>query len=615
VIAAPVVAEKLAALPAAPGVYQFIDGSGRVLYVGKATDLRSRVRSYFAGEGPADRARIRLLLPSVADLAVFRTQSGREALLLENSLIKKHRPPGNVRLRDDRNYLCIRVDTHHDFPRIAFLRKFFRDGARWFGPYSDGRAVREAVRAVQAACGLRVCSDHVLENRARPCLYFEMGRCTAPCVGRITREEYAVRVRAAIDALRGRADEVVGELTAKMERFAADLRFEKAAEVRDQIAALERTGEKQSVILPDLVARDVVHLSRRGEDLSFLVLFVREGKLLSSRHYLVRSDAGGAEAMAAFLGQFYGEGKAIPPEVLCSEEPEGRALLEEWLGGERGGSVKIRVPERGAGRALLALAAQNAAAAAESPPGDEARERGFAGLDALAERLDLPRPPSRIECFDVSTIGGTATVASLVTFEEGRPDKKGYRRYRVRTVSGPDDFAAMREVLARRFARAGEMPLPDLLIVDGGPGQLGKALEALREAGAVDLSVAGLAKARRGEGGKREFERIWLPGREEPVLLPPGEPETLLVARVRDEAHRFAISYHRKVRGKLGLESLLDRVEGVGKAWRNRLLTRFGSVEAIREAPLDDLLTVPGLPRGTARRIHEFLRAEKPDGA
>jgi excinuclease ABC subunit C len=367
-------------------------------------------------------------------------------------------------------------------------------------------------------------------------------------------------------------------------------------------------------MLPDLVARDVIHLSRRGEDLLFVVLFFREGKLLSSRRYPVRSDAGGPEAMAAFLGQFYGEGKAIPPEILCAEEPESRTLLEEWLREERGGAVRIRVPERGTGRALLALAAENAAAAAEEAPDGEIREREYVGLDALAERLDLPRPPVRIECFDVSTIGGTATVASLVAFEDGRPDRKGYRRYRVRTVSGPDDFAAMREVLARRFARAGEMPLPDLLVVDGGPGQLAKAQEALREAGAVDLSIAGLAKARRGEGGRKEYERVYLPGREEPILLPPGEPETLLVARIRDEAHRFAISYHRKVRGKLGLESLLDRVEGVGKTWRNRLLTRFGSVEGIRKAPLEDLLTVPGLPRETARRIHEFLRADSADG-
>jgi excinuclease ABC subunit C len=312
--------------------------------------------------------------------------------------------------------------------------------------------------------------------------------------------------------------------------------------------------------------------------------------------------------MASFLAQFYSEGKAVPPEILASDEPEGRALLEEWLAEERGGAVRIRVPQRGPGRDLIRIAAENSDAAARRGEA-EARSRTQFAVDALAEKLGLDGAPTRIECFDISTIGGTATVASLVVFEEGLPDKSSYRRYKVKTIEGQDDFGAMREVLVRRFLRAEEMPLPDLLIVDGGAGQLASALAALQEAGVVDVPLAGLAKARSGRTGKQAVERVYLPGRREPVLLEPDSPESLLIERIRDEAHRFAITFHRKVRSKLAISSMLDGVEGVGETWRNRLLARFGSVTGIRMATLDELLLVPGLPRETARRIHDFLKA------
>jgi excinuclease ABC subunit C len=353
----------------------------------------------------------------------------------------------------------------------------------------------------------------------------------------------------------------------------------------------------------------VTHVSRRGEDLLFVVLFVREGRLISSRHHFIRSDAAGEEALASFLAQFYAEGKAVPPEILVSVAPEGRGLLEAWLSEERGSRVAIRRPQRGPARDLLRIAAENADAVLRRGEG-ASRERSAFALEALAERLGLEMPPSRIECFDVSTIQGTATVGSLVVFEDGVPDKGSYRRYRVRTVSGQDDFASMGEVLARRFKRAEEMPLPDLIVLDGGAGQLGKALDALREIGVVEVAIVGLAKARSGAEGRKARERVYLPGRKEPVVLEPDAPETLLVARIRDEAHRFAIRYHRKVRSQLAVSSMLDRIEGVGKAWRSLLLRRFGSVRGVREASIEDLMLVPGLPRETARRIHAFLRAE-----
>ncbi len=609
---APALEKKLADLPRGPGVYLFLSRRKRVVYVGKAVDLRSRVRSYFTGGGPDDRPRIKALLPEVADLDVIRVKSEKEALLLENSLIKKHRPRGNVRLRDDKNYLCVRVDRRHAFPRITFVRKFKRDGALYFGPYSDARAVREAVRVIQAAYGLRTCSDHVLKTRDRPCLYHQMGQCSAPCVGAVAAPEYAKDVERALAALRGRPGELLRDLDALMRRHSDALSFEKAADVRDRIIAVRKTVERQGVSLKDLKARDVVHISRRGEDLLFLVLFVREGKLLSSRHHTIRSDAEYGEAMASFLVQFYATGKAIPPEILVSDAPEGVELLTEWLAEERDGAVRVRVPLRGGGRDLIRIAAENSDAVARRGEA-EAQSRGQFALDALAEKLVLDGPPTRIECFDISTIGGTATVASLVAFEDGHPDKSSYRRYRVRTVDGQDDFASMREVLARRFRRAEEMPLPDLLVVDGGAGQLGSARQALEEIGVVDVPLVGLAKARSGEEGRRAFERVHLEGRREPVVFSPDQPETLLLARIRDEAHRFAIQYHRKVRGKLAISSLLDQVEGVGKTWRDRLLGRFGSVAGIRRASLDELLLVPGLPRETARKIHDFLKADPAD--
>jgi len=606
---APAVEKKLKGLPKEPGVYLFLGKGGRVLYVGKATELRTRVRSYFSGDGPEDRPRIASLLGEVADLEVIRTANEKEALLLENSLIKKHKPKGNVRLRDDKNYLCVRIDRRHPFPRITFVRKFRRDGAVYFGPYSSSKAVRETVRIIQAAYGLRVCSDRVLANRARPCMYKEIGRCTAPCVDLVSGAEYAACVEKAVDVLRGNVKEVLRDLTGKMERHSEALQFERAAEFRDRIEAVKKTAERQSVSRSDLAARDVVHISRRGADLLFVVLFVREGKLLSSRHHFIRSEAAYDEAMASFLVQFYAEGKALPPEILVSDEPEGRELLEAWLTGERSARVRVRVPRRGGLRSLVRLAAENADSVAKR---EEAtgRDRGHFALDALAEALDLPGPPSRIECTDISTIQGTATVASLVTFDEGMPDKSSYRRYRIRTVAGQDDFASMREVLTRRFRRAEEMPPPDLLIVDGGKGQLTSALEALDALQVVDLPVVGLAKARPGLVAEKAMERVFLPGRSDPVVLEPDAPESLLIARIRDEAHRFAIRYHRKVRSQLALSSILDRIDGVGEVWRKRLLRKFGSVEGIRRASLDELLLVPGLPRETANRIHEFLRAE-----
>jgi excinuclease ABC subunit C len=605
--------KRLRNLPAAPGVYLFSGKGGRVLYVGKAANLRSRVRSYFSGSGPEDRPRVASILPEVRDVDVIRTKNEREALLLENSLIKKHKPPGNVRLRDDKSYLCVRIDRSHPFPRIQFVRKFERDGATYFGPFSSAKAVRDAVNAIQSAYGLRVCSDHVLSTRSRPCLYHEIGRCAAPCVDLVTQADYADLVKKALAVLRGNTADLVRALTETMERYSAELKFEKAAEVRDRIAAVRRTGERQAVSLSDLRARDVVHVSRRGEDLLFLVLFVREGKLLSSRHHYVRSDAEYGEAMASFLVQFYAEGKAIPPEVVVSDPPEGADLLESWLTDVRGGRVTLRRPRRGPVRDLVLLAAENSDAVAKREEASK-RDRSRFALDALAERLDLPGPPSRIECYDVSTIQGTATVASLVVFDDGLPDKSSYRRYKVRSVVGQDDFASMNEVLTRRFKRVEEMPVPDLVIIDGGKGQLGAAEKALAGLGVVDLPIVGLAKARAGRVAEKAHERIFRPGRSEPIVLPTDEPETLLVARIRDEAHRFAIRYHRKVRSQLAVGSILDRVEGVGEVWRNRLLRRFGSVAGIREATLEELQLVPGLPKETARRIHDHLRADAGSG-
>jgi excinuclease ABC subunit C len=577
--------EKIERLPRSPGVYLFRDEEGKVVYVGKANDLRGRVRAYLRPEGDG-RFATPHLARRIHDLEFIVTLSEKEALLLENTLIKRHRPRYNVRLRDDKAYLCIRVDTKHAWPRLHMVRKFRRDGALYFGPFSSAKAVRRTIRTLGAVFPLRLCSDRVLETRDRPCLYHQLKRCSAPCVGLVRPEEYRGMVDGLVDLLRGRTGDLLRTLRGRMGEAAQALEYERAAKLRDQIEALEETVEAQHVASPDLKDRDIVGLARQGEIATAAVLHVREGRLLSKRSLSFRTILPDGAVVARVLAAVYRPGRLVPPEILLPSEPEDAGALAKELEERRGGPVHLHVPQRGALRDLVDLAGRNASEAVREAEGDETQRALL--LERLKERLSLDRPPARIECYDVSTIQGAETVGSRVVFEQARPYPDGYRRFRIRTVAGQDDFASMREVLARRFRKDDDPP--DLVVIDGGAGQLDAVLKAVPEG----VAVVGLAKARvlRGE---RKYERIYLPGRRTPLALPPDAPETYLLARIRDEAHRFAIEYHRRLRAKRTVRSELDEIPGLGPKRRTALLRAFGSASGVREAGAEELRAA-GMP-------------------
>ncbi len=605
--------EKVGRLPTGPGVYLLKDDSGRILYVGKATSLRSRVRSYLAGSG--ERPHLAPILARWRDVQILTTSTVAEALVLENSLIKKERPPGNVRLRDDKRYLCLRVDLTHMYPRITLVRRFRRDGALYFGPYADAKALRRTLRALREIYPLRTCSDHTLESIAAPCLFYQLGRCAAPCHDHIDETGYRQLVDDALGFLRGKGKDVLRGLRGRMEAESEALRFETAARIRDQIHSLERTLERQKVALPDDTDRDVIGIARQDNLAVVQVLFIRGGAVVSGRDIALPRAAGpDDELLLAFMAQFYDETKYVPAEILLPAVPEGAdgeqdvEVLAGYLSDLRGSRVRLHMPQRGVKRELLEMAQKNARVAL----GSHRRDRAAAeiALEILAERLALPRRPEVIECFDISHLQGREVVASLVRFSDGRPDKAGYRRFRIREAPTNDDFASMGEVLRRRY-RADEDGIvrdrPDLVVVDGGKGQLGAAVAAAAEVGFASAPIVALAKARPGRSGVQTFERVFIPDESLAVVLPPDGPETHLLARIRDEAHRFAISYHRKLRSKVAVESALDRIEGVGPRWRRELLQRFGSVKGIREATLEELTAVPGIGRKRALQIKEHL--------
>jgi excinuclease ABC subunit C len=612
-------AERVLDLPAEPGVYLFKNARGRVLYVGKAQNLRARVRSYLTAGGDG-RARIEELVKSAADVAVVLTPSVKDALLLENELIKQHRPPFNVRLRDDKQYLALRLSSRDPWPRLTMVRRFARDGARYFGPYTSSGAMREVVSQLRRIFPLRSCSDAVFrdyQRRGRPCIEYEMGRCPAPCVGRVSSEAYAELVQGTELFLRGRSRELVASLEARMGDAAWAERFEEAALLRDRIAAIRETVGRQRIVSEKPVDRDAVALAREGGEVDVYVVQVREGRVAGSGGFSfsgVASDDG--EVMSSFLGQYYaGEPeRPVPPEVLSNVAVAEGAALEALLAERAGRGVALRTPARGTARELLALAARNAELGLARRLA--ARESVEAALGELRDALGLSALPRRIECYDVSNFQGTLAVASRVVFEEGQPRKAEYRRYRLREAAAGDDLAGMREVLARRIGRREREPLPDLLVLDGGRGQLAVATALLGDAG-LCLDHVALAKQREGEGsearvrrgGGLKAERIYLPGRKDPVSLPPSSRALLLLQRVRDEAHRFAIAFQRALRSRAGLTSVLEELPGIGPRKRRALLRHLGSLRAVRGASVAQLAQVPGISQADAERLHAFLRA------
>lgn len=598
------------AAPAAPGCYLMRDVQGRVLYVGKARNLRARIRAYF--KQTDSRPSVRFLMRRVTSVEYLVARSEKEALLLENTLIKEHRPRYNVRLKDDKNFLSLRLHPGELYPRLTLVRRFARDGARYFGPFHDARAARRTLRRLQKLFPLRTCSDHVLRTRIRPCLYHQMGQCKAPCVGLITPEAYARLVEECLMALEGQNAQLERELLDRIRMLSDALRFEEAAVLRDRLMDLRKTFEPQAAVLGGGTEdRDVIGVYEEGRYAELAVLHYRGGRLMASRDFAVDlRDMNLEESLSGLILQFYEMSPVIPPEVLVSRPLEELNALEEALTDRRGARVEVLCPQRGRKRELTALADTNA-------------EKGFrekrlqerataAALEEIQRFLRLPRLPRRIECFDISTFQGRQTVASMAVFEDGKPVSSRCRRYIISDAAAGDDFMALREATLRRFRRArDEEDYPDLALIDGGKGQLGVVAAVLRDLGIVDrVPVAAIAKERSGREGA-EQDRFFIPGRANPIVPPRTGGGLRLLARIRDEAHRMAVTSHRKRRGKSTLVSALTEIPGVGPGRARALLRAFGSMAAVQQATVDNLAAVPGISEKLARTIAEHLQRRK----
>ncbi len=601
---------KLKSLPAEPGVYVFRGHQGEVLYVGKAGVLRDRVASYF--HSPRHLSdKTRRMAQEIDDVEVITAGSGTEALLLEDALVKKHRPRYNVRLRDDKRYPYVKI-TGEAFPRVQVVRRPADDGARYFGPFTSSRAMRRTLKLAHKLFPLRTCTLEIgIDKPDRPCLLYDLGRCAAPCVGLVTREQYRQAVEEAALLFEGRVDRLLEALRHDMEDAAAEERFEHAARLRDHINSLERIRQRQSVALPEPVDLDAVGVATQGERGYGVIMVVRGGRLIGREGFSLAVPVGvdSSRLLGAFLDQYYTRATAMPQEVLLPEELPDAELLADYLSRRRGSRVRVRSRTRGERAALVQMAERNAHYAVKRAALEPSAAEEQA-LDDLMAALSLESHPWRIEAYDVSNLHGGEATGSMVVFVGGHPRPDAYRRFRLRSVVKPDDYAMLGEVLRRRLghglaelkdpavARGRFSDLPDLILVDGGTGQLGAAVRALGEYPSVGAELVALAK--------RE-ELVYRPGKRSPLRLPAQSPALRLLQRVRDEAHRFAVDYHRSLRSRRSLESLLDGVKGIGPRRKEELLKRFGSVEGLRQASLEELLSIPGLPKTTAERLYKAL--------
>jgi len=604
--------EKIQQFPASPGVYLMRDADGAIIYVGKARTLRQRVRSYFNASGDS-RYHVKFLIAKVADIEIVLTDTEKEALLLENTLIKQHHPRYNLNLKDDKTYFSLRLDPHEDFPRFTIVRKRPHDAAYYFGPYSSGAAAREVLRQMVRMFPLRHYPLAACMSRARPCLYHQIGQCSAPCHRLITHEAYAALVDGAKLFLEGKGRQLVAEFKRRMIDASKEMRYEEAARWRNLLHSIEVTVEKQKVVLRGGDS-DVVGFYRDGSRIELALLFIRAGVLSGSRLFTVVWELDDATAVSAFLQHYYTGAVFIPEEILLPMEIEDEEALAELLGDLKGSKVSLIFPQRGTKRELVVLAGKNAMSAFRERGEKEATTEAV--LVELSKRLQLSRIPRRMECFDISTIQGRFSVGSCVVFTDGVADRNSYRRYRIRTVDGQDDFAMLREVFQRRFrADNSEAEMaPDLVVVDGGIGQLNAVREILDELGlAGRFDLVSLAKSRvlresMASLVRKSDERIFLPGRKNPVVLRQNSAPLLLLAALRDEAHRFAIGYHRKLRGKEGIASGVEDIPGIGPKRRTALLKHFGSLQCLKEATVEEIADVSGMNRVLAEVVCERLR-------
>jgi len=602
--------EQLKALPQKPGVYLFRDTSGNVLYVGKAANLHSRVRSYF-GTPDTLSPKLRRMVARLSDFEFLVTDSEQEALILECNLIKKHRPRYNVRLKDDKTYPYLKINVQDEWARVYVTRRVDKDGSRYFGPFASASSVRKTLDLLKKLFPFRSCKRAIRGIDRRPCLEYDIHRCAGPCIGAISKDEYREIINQVVMFLEGRQESVVKELERKMAGASERLEFERAAVLRDQIRAVEMVTERQKISSTKRGDQDVIALAQSKDQANVEVFFIRSGRLIERDHFMVQGaqDEEPGQIMTGFLNQFYDSATYIPHVILLQHLPDDIRVLERWLESKRGARVKLLVPQRGEKRRLVELVAENARQGLEQLRVKRLAdpETTAAALGELRDALHLPHAPQRVECYDISDIRGTSAVGSMVVFQGGQPTKAHYRRFRIKTVAGTDDYAMIREVLRRRFKRAegfkrpdksGWTIVPDLVLIDGGKGHLSAARDAMRETGVDFIPVASIAK---------ENEELFRPDIAAPIILARTSPALYLVQRIRDEAHRFALGYHRRVRRSEAMASALDNVPGVGPKRKGALLRKFGSVKAIREADIDEIAAVMGMTRSLAQRVKEHL--------
>ena len=614
--------DRLRAVPAKPGVYILRSRTGAVLYVGKAAKLRNRLRSYFAKSANLP-GKIRQMVRRVAEFEYIVAESEQEALLLECNLIKQNKPPYNARLKDDKSYPFIKVDLTESFPQVYITRTVKRDGSRYFGPFASASSVRRTLALLKKLFPYRSCTKTITGNDPRPCLDFYINRCVGPCIGAVDEQQYREVIDQVFLFLDGKADRILKSLEARMLTASEELEFERAATLRDQIQAIEKVHEGQKVLHLSSETLDLIAMAADSDEAWMEVFFVRQGKLVGRDHFIMTStkDDTPAEILSAFVKQFYEVNPYVPPRILVQEELVDAEAIEAWLGEKRRSKVRIYVPQRGEKRRLMRMVAENASEGMEQRRVQAAAEEGALGraMEELQEALNLPTLPRRMECYDISNTQGSNPVGSMVVFEEGKPKSSDYRKFQIKSVDGVDDYSMMREMLTRRFRRLADpksrvadveendgngsngqawQQAPDLVLIDGGKGHLGAALQVFLELGITAIPLASMAK---------ENEELFVPETQEPIVLPRTSPALFLVQRLRDEAHRFAITYHRQRRSKRSTASALDHVPGIGPKRRQMLIRQFGSVQGVREATLEDLAATPGMTLTLASKVKEWL--------
>ena len=590
--------EKVSHLPTTPGVYLWRDKYQRIIYVGKAINLRNRVRSYVQQD--VNRSvKVTAMMRRAWDVETIQTKTEMEALILEATLIKEHHPKYNIMLRDDKTYPYVKITVQEDFPRLFMTRRLERDGAKYFGPFTDVTAVHHVLRILRSYYPLRTCKSMKVE---RPCLQYHMHYCEGPCMNYVTVESYRKYIDDIVALFEGKQVQVIQEITSKMEQASEDLEFELAAKYRDDLLSIQKVQEKQRMVTQrgDM---DVLGMAIDGPMACIQLFFIRSGWLLGRENYFVQHEGDSPElVMTEFIKQYYGGSTFIPKELLLPMDSVDRELFSEWFSSMKGQQVDVSVPQRGYKKDLIKMAEENAQnfLAERRRQWQYTIDKSGGAVKKLAEVLDLPRLPERMECYDISHMQGAETVASMVVFEGGKPAKREYRRFKLKTVQGkPDDFASMAEIMERRYGNEKDWPMPDLIIIDGGKGQLNAALPVIRAMGVTDVPVISLAK---------RIEEVFVEGESESIILEHHTPELQLLQQIRDEAHRFAITYHRRLRGKRNLESVLDHVEGIGPKRRKALYKHFGNLDAMRVAELEELESVEGMNKKAALAVYEFFR-------